>query len=261
VVSPYPRFFADTAVLARALAARVTTWIAARPAAVAAARERLRDDPPWAEYVLEALVDAELVPRAVAERERGEINPRELPTAVRAALAVPPQQADSRVRATLVIAAAAGDRVDPLARMRAIARLADRCAGLAARSWDAAPLTAEDTEFLRGFGEELAFVCGYLSFPRPPPDDVPVVVTVAQTVGLGGGDRALQVGVGRPEWLWALVPVGDRLVVHQGAVLTYREQAVALRHGEFDDAAWRAAARRRALPEPPAFTRGFRVVR
>lgn len=248
VVSPYPAFFSAIAELADRVARDAADWERQQPSRVAAGRQRVIDGAPREDLVLWRLLEAGLI---TAEDERRATNT--WPAAVLAAAASDPDAATAEQREILRIAAA--DDFDAIWRLQQLAELSRRCASLATSSWSTDPLSAADRTFLLGFGEALAYVCGYASVSRPE-DDVPVVVTVARSEE--STNLALQVGVGRPENLWALVPDGDRLVVHQGAVLTYRETTVRADHGELDDQAWRAAARTGELPAPPAFTRTFR---
>lgn len=257
VVSPYPAFFTAVADLAAGVADLASEWAGRQPRVLASGRARLLDDDRDSDsYLVSRFVEAGVLSEEDAERVRRGGQDGRLPEPLRAAAEAAPAEMTPAQREILRVAAS--DTLDPIVRMRALADLSRTCARLAASSWSGEAFDEADRAFVLGFGKELGFVCGYVWAPGPE-DDAPVVVTVARTA-FDVPAHALQVGVGRPERLWALVPDGDRLVVHQGAVLTYREASVLVGRGELDDEAWRAAAQRDALPAPPGFTRAFRRV-
>lgn len=117
-------------------------------------------------------------------------------------------------------------------------------------------LAPEDEQFIRSYGATL----GYLQFYEGntylgPRDDFPMVTPVFWDLETG---QSLYCGVGKPEAIYVLLPVRGKPVLHRGAILSYREAVFPMTEPMNDDI-WMGKARMSGLPQPPVFTRSFRI--
>jgi hypothetical protein len=84
-----------------------------------------------------------------------------------------------------------------------------------------------------------------------PKDDAPRIVDVMSNPGIG---KVLEVGIGRPRYLWVLYPWEGNDVLCRGAVLPYFELASSAR---LDDAAWRKLLDSSRRPDQPGWLAGL----
>lgn len=163
----------------------------------------------------------------------------------------PPQERDRRLIAMLT--RPEGNAKDLL---QEFADLCDRLAAIADKQLEDKPLSKEDVERIKGYGQALAkfhFYGGnaYLT----PRDDFPLTTPLFTSPVHA---ETLHAGIGRPEAVWVITNFQGRPVLHRGAVLSYREfrRPIAL---PLDDESWTTEVRTGKTPPPPAFTRSFRV--
>jgi hypothetical protein len=137
------------------------------------------------------------------------------------------------------------------------ADLCDQLATIAEKELAGNALNAKELALIRNYGETLArfhFYVGYTS--RSPRDDFPCISPVCNNALRG---KTLYAGVGRPEAIYVVLFTGKRLVLHRGAVLTYREFPRPLGQGPDDDK-WRDEVRMARASSPPTWTASFRSV-
>ena len=146
---------------------------------------------------------------------------------------------------------------DPVKLLPRFADTCDRLAEIANRELDGESLDDEDAQFIRNYGERLAAFHFYDSYAwMYPVDDFPLVAPVLLNPLTG---QILYAGLGRPEALYVILHVDGKLVLHRGAVLSYREFPRPT--GEsVDDDSWAAEVKTGDIPPPPKFTSSFRKV-
>jgi hypothetical protein len=110
--------------------------------------------------------------------------------------------------------------------------------------------SAEDNEFLTGYGEKLAGIMLYggNSYVTPR-DDAPRIVNVF-TNPVTISSKHVLVGIARPRTLWVLYPVRGVDVLCRGAVLPYQEFTHPKR---LTDAAWKTLLDSPRRPKLPAW--------
>jgi uncharacterized protein DUF3160 len=133
--------------------------------------------------------------------------------------------------------------------------LCDELATIARKELDEKPLDEMDARFMRSYGIQLAAFHFYRGNSYlDPRDDFPIVVPVfASPIQ----DETLYAGLSRPEAIYVIVPSQGKMVLHRGAVLSYREFR---RNASdpLDDEGWTRAVKAKSAPPPPAFTHSFR---
>ena len=137
-----------------------------------------------------------------------------------------------------------------------LATLCDRLEKIARKELDGKPLNFADDQVITGYGRTLAALHFYDSAAYlEPRDDFPQVVPVFFNLEQG---ETLYAGVARPEAIFAIIPYGKRLVLHRGAVLSYREFR---RPGNqpLDDEKWHAEVRSGKVPPPLPQSESFRA--
>ena len=137
------------------------------------------------------------------------------------------------------------------------ADLCDRLAAIAEKQLDDRPLSKEDAGLIKDYGITLArfhFYGGnsYLT----PRDDFPQVVPIFSSP-FGTRNELLYAGLPRPEAVYVIIQVGDRPVLHRGAVLSYREFRRPINE-PLDDDSWTQEVWEGRVPPPPKFTSSFR---
>ncbi len=137
------------------------------------------------------------------------------------------------------------------------AELCDRLAAIAEKQLAGRPFAKEDVRLIKDYGKTLArfhFYGGnsYLV----PRDDFPQVVPIFCSP-LGHRNELLYAGLPRPEAVYVILRVGNRFVLHRGAVLSYREFRRPA-DKPLDDESWAREVYAGRVPPPPAFTASFR---
>lgn len=136
------------------------------------------------------------------------------------------------------------------------AELCDRLARIAEKQLAKQPLGEADYAVIENYGQRLARFHFYEGNSwLMPRDDFPLVTPVFSSPA-GNRNEILYAGLGRPEALYVIIPVGDQLVLHRGAVLSYREFTRAT-GPPLDDMSW-AKEVTHVVPPAPAFTGSFR---
>jgi len=279
-VSPYPEFYRQLGQLARQAAA-VLAQVTAEPDFVAAGREWLkRRQPPsqavsaedigvnagWLQKLTEDNDAAARMAKAMAEYFQ------ELGKDIAAASTLDRAKAwealdDAARRCAADEAVTDTDRRCMSAFLRSpegnaaqllpeFAELCDQLATIADKELAGQPLERKEVGLITDYGNILARFHFYAGMTRlNPRDDFPCVAPVFNNPLR---QKTLHVGVGRPEAIYIVLFNGKNLVLHRGAVLSYRE--FPKQSGEeLDDDKWREAVRASRAPSPPAWTASFRT--
>lgn len=137
----------------------------------------------------------------------------------------------------------------------AFAELCDQLAAIADKELAGERLDKKDMMLIMNYGETLASFHFYQGMASMDPrDDFP---SVAPVFSNPLRQKALYVGVGRPEAIYVVLFNGKNLVLHRGAVLSYREFPAPL-EDTLDDTQWQEAVRTNQAPSPPTWTTSFR---
>jgi hypothetical protein len=145
---------------------------------------------------------------------------------------------------------------DVSAQLRELAGMCEALARIATEELTGELRAEEDAEFVDAYGVRIARLHGYgeTSWLKARDDFAGVV----RLFGSAGSREDLYAGLGRPEALYVIAPMAGQPVLHQGAVLSYRE----LTHpaGEMlTDAAWREMVASGQAAAAPLFTASFRA--
>lgn len=135
------------------------------------------------------------------------------------------------------------------------ATLCDQLATIADKEIARQPLDCKENQLIKQYGETLARFHFYEGETwMSARDDFPCIAPVFNNLMR---EKTLYVGVGRPEAIYVVLFNGKDLVLHRGAVLSYRE--FARQSGEaLDDDKWRQNVDASRAPSPPAWTDSFR---
>jgi hypothetical protein len=127
-----------------------------------------------------------------------------------------------------------------------LASLARKLEALAQKELRQEAWNASDDEFLKAYGERLAFVMGYKgnSYENPS-DDAPRWAEVHHTQS---SDELLAVAVGRPRLLFVLYPSNGMEILCRGSVMPYYEYRAKTR---LTDAEWKAVLDSAEAPLAP----------
>ena len=134
-------------------------------------------------------------------------------------------------------------------------KTARRLADIAQRQLADEKIGSDDRKWLEGFGETLSRLNLYRSVTYWPRDDHPRVVPIYSVTMPELG--TLHVGLARPETVMAILPIGDRRVLHVGAIYSYRE-TIRPPGPPLTDERWRTMIDTDRFPDPPRFTRSYR---
>jgi hypothetical protein len=155
-------------------------------------------------------------------------------------------KADAAKRAELLARMKRQGSLNLKLRWLGLAKICSQAQSIAHFQLRGITLTAEQKEFIRGFGIKLAQAMFYdgNSYIRPR-DDAPRVADV-----FSGPQGHLHAGIGRPRILYVLYPHAGKEVLCVGSVLPYYE----FQHGpeRLTDEAWRARLQENP-PPPPAW--------
>ena len=136
------------------------------------------------------------------------------------------------------------------------AELCEKLATIADKELAGQPLDRNEARLIGYYGETLARFHFYGGVTwMDPRDDFPCVAPVFNSPLR---QKALHVGVGRPEAIYVVLDNGKRLALHRGAVLSYREFPLPLGE-ELDDQQWREEVSMCRAPSPPVWTASFRT--
>lgn len=136
--------------------------------------------------------------------------------------------------------------------LRRLARVCDELAVLAQKQLTGKPLTHNDADWLRGYGQTIAGLQGYMADTWP--DEFPIISRIFHDQFHGA---ILYAGVARPQTLYIVLPHDGGLQLYRGAVLSYREFARP-ENQPLDDNFWRKLVQDGETPPPPPFTTSFR---
>jgi hypothetical protein len=273
-VSPYPEFYRRLGQLARQAAALLAK-AAAEPDLAAAGREwlalmeaegkRLHEQglPPLEEEAIDRYTrQMQAIAECRKENERPDSSIALGDVRAKAAITESARRCVQnrgvtefdRRRMAAFLRPLTGQAVDLLPEF---AGLCDRLAAIAQKQLDGKPRDHHDLRLIRDYGATLGrfhFYDGnsYLM----PRDDFPLVAPVFVSPR-GNQAEILYTGVGRPETIYVIVPSGKRLVMHRGAVLTYREFRRPI-GAPLGDAQWVTEVRAGVAPPSLPFTAAFR---
>ena len=135
------------------------------------------------------------------------------------------------------------------------AGLCERLATIADKQLAGQPLDGKEIRLISDYGTTLARFHFYVGMTwMGPRDDFPCVAPVFNNPLR---QKTLHVGVGRPEAIYVVLFNGKNLVLHRGAVLSYREFPRPSDEG-MDDDRWREEVNASRAPSPPGWTASFR---
>lgn len=270
-VSPYPKFYRQLGQLARQAAA-VLSQVTGEPDIAAAGQEWLkRRQPPVPETSsLEGMAEhsdaAARRVHAMAEYFRGLGKDIEAASTLDRARAWDALDAMAR-RCAKDEGVTDHDRRCMSAFLRSpegnaaqllpeFAGLCEQLATIADKELAGQPLDGKEIRLISDFGTILARFHFYAGMTyMGPRDDLPCVTTVFKNPLR---QKTLYVGVGRPEAIYVVLSNGTNLVLHRGAVLSYREFPRPSDEG-LDDDRWREEVNASRAPSPPGWTASFRT--
>ncbi|MCE5277116.1 MAG: DUF3160 domain-containing protein [Planctomycetaceae bacterium] len=140
---------------------------------------------------------------------------------------------------------------DVIARMAELGALCEGLAEIANKQLAGKDLTEAQVATIRNYGETLSRV--YSSSYSTDQDDYPVAVPVFVDPTL---NTRLCSALAYPQALYVVVPGRGGLVLHRGAVLSYREFRQNI-DDKATDAAWQQRIAQHDVPPPPPLTQSF----
>jgi hypothetical protein len=145
-----------------------------------------------------------------------------------------------------------GDRLD------SIAFKALQFKAMAESELQGQPLTEEEENSLRSFGDYLEEMVIWANGEKPEPDPAAIIADVATDPNTG---EVLEVGIGNVHEIYAVAPIPQAdgslaLTVARGGIFSYYEFPSRER---LTDEAWRVKVKGGETPDQPVFTGGFSV--
>lgn len=141
-------------------------------------------------------------------------------------------------------------------KLRELEELLLRLKEISERELRGEPLGEEDLALFKGYGERLERLTTFPSLEHLENEEDRSMAVVADVHTDPNTGRALEEAVGRPMWLYVVVPINGELWLTAGAMFSYYEFAQPI-SGRLTDGEWQTMIRSGQAPPMPEWTSTF----